>query len=247
MALKVAVITLFPEMFTAITESGISSRAVANGLLELEFFNPRDFSQDKHRRVDDRPYGGGPGMVMLVEPLKKALDASCQWHGVARNQIRVLCLSPQGAVLNRNKVCTTVAAKHLVLVAGRYEGIDERFIESEVDEELSIGDYVLSGGELPAMVLLDAMVRRIPGALGDAESASQDSFEHGRLDCPHYTRPEEYAGKRVPEVLLSGDHKRIALWRQQQALRRTQARRSDLFDAAELTEAERKLLARDDI
>lgn len=241
-ALKIAVITLFPEMFTAITHSGITKRALHSDLLALEFFNPRDFSQDKHRRVDDRPFGGGPGMVMRVEPLKRALDACCLWHGVPRDNIRVIYLSPQGEVLKRDKVCSVLALGNLVLVAGRYEGIDERFIESEVDEELSIGDYVLSGGELPAMVLIDAMIRRIPGALGGAQSAAEDSFEGGRLDCPHYTRPEVFAGMKVPEVLLSGDHQRIARWRQQQSLLRTRARRQDLFDIEDLSPEERQLL-----
>ncbi|MBX2858605.1 MAG: tRNA (guanosine(37)-N1)-methyltransferase TrmD, partial [Cellvibrionaceae bacterium] len=222
---KIAVITLFPEMFTAITHSGITRRALQSGLLELEFFNPRDFSQDKHRRVDDRPFGGGPGMVMRVEPLQRALDAGCSWQGVHRDDVRVIYLSPQGEVLTRDKVCSVADLGNLVLIAGRYEGVDERFIEREVDEELSIGDYVLSGGELPAMVLIDAMIRRIPGALGDEQSAVQDSFEQGRLDCPHYTRPEIYEGMQVPEVLLSGDHQRIANWRREQSLRRTWSRR----------------------
>lgn len=240
--LRVAVITLFPEMFAALTGSGITRRAVEKGLMDLAFFNPRAFADDKHRTVDDRPYGGGPGMVMLVEPLKKALMAACEWHEVGRKDIKVIYLSPQGAVLNRDRVQQAAKNENLVLIAGRYEGIDERFISSEVDEELSIGDYVLSGGELPAMVMLDAVIRKLPGALGDEQSAEQDSFENGLLDCPHYTRPEIVDEMSVPDVLLSGDHKRIERWRLQQSLGKTFERRPDLFEKITLSAEEQILL-----
>jgi len=238
----VAVITLFPEMFRAITESGITRRAVEQGLIKLSFINPRDYAVDKHRTVDDRSYGGGPGMVMRVEPLKAALYHAFECLGAVKEQVKVIYLSPQGEALNRSRVAAVGENSKLVLIAGRYEGIDERFIDTYVDEELSIGDYVLSGGELPAMVLLDALIRKLPGALGDAQSAEQDSFEQGLLDCPHYTRPEEVDGLRVPEVLMSGDHKKIEQWRLQQSLGRTWMRRPDLLDTVELTKAQKKLL-----
>lgn len=224
---RVAVITLFPEMFNAITESGITRRAFNDKLLQIEFFNPRTFTTDKHQTVDDRPYGGGPGMVMRVEPLEGALQAAKDWIG--EGNPRVIYLSPQGQKLDQIAVDGLSQVRNMVLICGRYEGIDERFIESHVDEEWSIGDYVLSGGELPAMVMLDALIRRIPGALGDAESAEQDSFVDGLLDCPHYTRPEEINGLIVPGVLLSGDHAKIAKWRKQQSLIRTAQRRPDML------------------
>lgn len=241
--LRVVVITLFPEMFSALTDSGITRRALENGLASLSCINPRDYAMDKHRTVDDRPYGGGPGMVMMVQPLADAVQAGIERLGVERRQVRVIYLSPQGAVLNRARVAEVGSkAQNLILIAGRYEGIDERFIEEWVDQELSIGDYVLSGGELPAMVLLDALIRRIPGALGDDQSADQDSFEDGLLDCPHYTRPEKVGDKVVPDVLMSGDHKRIENWRLQQSLGRTWQRRPDLLAAKTLSQAEQKLL-----
>ncbi|WP_045860524.1 tRNA (guanosine(37)-N1)-methyltransferase TrmD [Teredinibacter purpureus] len=240
--MRVTVITLFPEMFRAITESGITRRAIEQGLMELSFLNPRDFTQDKHQTVDDRPYGGGPGMVMRVEPLADALAAACVQMKAARKDVQVIYLSPQGQSLTKAVVSTVSDNANVVLIAGRYEGIDERFIDAHVDEEISIGDYVLSGGELPAMVLLDALIRKIPGALGDRQSAEQDSFEQGLLDCPHYTRPEEVAGQRVPEVLMSGDHKRIENWRLQQSLGRTWKRRPDLIGAINLSPAQQKLL-----
>lgn len=224
--MKVAVVTLFPEMFGALVDYGVSGRAVRNGLLEIRCFNPRDYTQDRHQTVDDRPYGGGPGMVMRPEPLGAAITAARAWTQGAR----VLYLSPQGRVLRHDAVMEMAgAARDLILIAGRYEGIDERIVALEVDEEWSIGDYVLSGGELPAMVLLDALIRQLPGALGDADSAQQDSFVAGLLDCPHYTRPPEYRGLGVPEVLLSGDHGAIERWRRQQAQARTVARRPDLL------------------
>ncbi len=245
--MRAAVITLFPEMFSALTESGITRRATENGLFELHCINPRDFADDKHRTVDDRPYGGGPGMVMRVAPLKGALNAAkdklqAQCSSSESGKPKVIYLSPQGKRLDQPSVKAISQQEDLILIAGRYEGIDERFIECEVDEEWSIGDYVLSGGELPAMVLLDAVIRLLPGALGDAQSAEQDSFENGLLDCPHYTRPESLSGRQVPEVLLSGDHKKIATWREQQALGRTAERRPDLLAELTLTDAQQALL-----
>lgn len=224
--MKVAVVTLFPEMFGALVDYGVSGRAVRTGLLDIRCFNPRDYTLDRHQTVDDRPYGGGPGMVMRPEPLGAAITEARAWTQGAR----VLYLSPQGRVLRHAAVMEMAgAARDLILIAGRYEGINERIVALEVDEEWSIGDYVLSGGELPAMVLLDALIRQLPGALGDADSAQQDSFVAGLLDCPHYTRPPEYRGLGVPEVLLSGDHGAIERWRRQQAQARTAARRPDLL------------------
>lgn len=234
--IHIAIVTLFPEMFAALTEYGVSSRALQNKLLAIKAINPREFTHDRHQTVDDRPYGGGPGMVMKIEPLKAAIDSAKDWIGENANDskpIKVIYLSPQGQVLDQQKVRDLADLQqfsHLVLIAGRYEGIDERLLETEVDEEISIGDYVLSGGELPAMILLDAMIRLLPGALGHEESAVEDSFSDGLLDCPHYTRPESYEGRDVPEVLLSGDHKAIKQWRQQQAEKRTQKRRPDIWD-----------------
>ena len=242
-ALHVGVVTLFPEMFGAITDYGVTRRAAASGIVKLQFFNPRDYATDRHRTVDDRPYGGGPGMVMRVEPLLAAVNAAKEWQcrssGIAG---RVIYLSPQGRQLTQVGVKSLAELPNLILVAGRYEGVDERFIKAYVDQEWSIGDYVVSGGELPAMVLLDAVMRTLPGVLGDASSASQDSFEYGLLDCPHYTRPEIHDGQGVPEALMSGDHQRIASWRLQQSLGRTQARRPDLLRDIELDEAQEALL-----
>lgn len=242
--MRAAVITLFPEMFSALTESGITRRATESGLFELKCINPRDFAEDKHRTVDDRPYGGGPGMVMRVAPLQGALNAAKEWLASEQSpaSYKVIYLSPQGQRLDRHGVKAISQQSDLILIAGRYEGVDERFIESEVDEEWSIGDYVLSGGELPAMVLLDALIRFLPGALGDAQSAEQDSFENGLLDCPHYTRPDVLNGCEVPAVLLSGNHKKIETWRMQQALGRTAERRPDLLADKELTDVQKALL-----
>jgi len=237
--MKIAFITLFPEMFEAVTAYGISGRAVKNGLVEVASFNPRDFTEDRHQTVDDRPYGGGPGMVMLIEPLRRAIAGAKQWMD---GPALVIYLSPQGKVLNQQAVNQFAEQQNLILIAGRYEGIDERLVELEIDEEWSIGDYVLSGGELPAMVLLDALIRKIPGALGHQDSADQDSFAQGLLDCPHFTRPEFYQGERVPEVLLSGDHEKIRRWRLQQSLVRTQQRRPELLDRLELTKEQQALL-----
>ena len=238
--MRIDVISIFPPMFQAVAEFGITGRAVRSGLLTLKVWDPRDYAVDKHRSVDDRPYGGGPGMVMRPEPLARAIVAA---RADAPVPARVSYLSPQGQRLDHAAVMELAARRRLILLAGRYEGMDERVLTGDVDEEWSIGDYVLSGGELPAMVLIDAVVRQLPGALGDEESAAQDSFARGLLDCPHYTRPEMYAGQAVPEVLLSGDHERIRRWRLKQALGRTWLRRPDLLDRIELTEEERRLLS----
>jgi len=238
--MKVEVITIFPEMFAAIGEYGVSSRAVKQGLLQLNCQNPRSFTEDRHQTVDDRPFGGGPGMVMKIQPLERALAAAKASAGEAA---KVIYLSPQGRRLDQSAVRELAEEEALILIAGRYEGIDERFIEAHVDEEWSIGDYVLSGGELPAMVLIDAVTRLLPGALGHADSAEEDSFSDGLLDCPHYTRPEVYEGIRVPEVLLSGNHEHIRRWRLMQSLGRTAERRADLLDCRSLSGEEQKLLA----
>ena len=240
--MKVAVVTLFPEMFSALTEHGVTRRAIADDLMSLQFFNPRAFTSDKHQTVDDRPYGGGPGMVMRVEPLALAVDASLSWLNCERHEAQIVYLSPQGRALNTKAVNDFVQYRHLVLICGRYEGIDERFIASYVDQEWSIGDYVLSGGELPAMVMLDAMIRKIPGALGAQASSEQDSFEDGLLDYPHFTRPELYSGQCVPGELLSGDHEKIRLWRRKQALGRTLIRRPDLIEKLDLSSEDLTLL-----
>ncbi len=240
--MRIAIVSLFPEMFAAITDYGVSGRAVKQGLVELDYFNPRDYTSDRHQTVDDRPYGGGPGMVMMIQPLRDAINAARTWAGANGQVAKVIYLSPQGRPLDQAGVAELVESPNLVLVAGRYEGIDERLIELEVDEEWSVGDYVLSGGELAAMVLIDAVTRLIPGALGHAQSAEQDSFTEGLLDCPHYTRPEVYEGRRVPEVLLSGNHERIRRWRLQQALGRTDLRRPDLLEKLDLSEEQQTLL-----
>lgn len=233
------VISLFPEMFETFTQQGVIGRAVKTGLLQVECFNPRDFTHDKHRTVDDRPYGGGPGMLMMVQPLKDAILAA---KAAAGRKTKVVYLSPQGKKLDQAGVKQLSENESLILVAGRYEGIDERVIQTQVDEEWSIGDYVLSGGELPAMVLMDAVSRFVPGVLGHKQSAEQDSFSHGLLDCPHYTRPENLDGELVPKVLLSGDHEKIKQWRLQQSLGRTWQRRPELLNDLALTEEQQKLL-----
>jgi tRNA (guanine37-N1)-methyltransferase len=208
-------------------------------LLEISSFNPRDFAEDAHSTVDDRPYGGGPGMVLMIEPLRRAISAAKQW---INGESLVVYLSPQGSVLQQSAVNNLATEQSIILIAGRYEGIDERLIQLEVDQEWSIGDYVLSGGEIPAMVLMDALIRQIPGALGHSESATQDSFADGLLDCPHYTRPDSYENLKVPEVLLSGNHEKIRQWRLQQSLLRTQQRRPDLLDRLELNTEQLALL-----
>ncbi len=241
--MRIAVVTLFPEMFSAITDYGVSGRALKQGLFELRCWNPRQFTSDRHQTVDDRPYGGGPGMVMMAQPLRRAIQAAKAWVGP---EVKVVYLSPQGRTLDQSNVSSFAQGgnSNLVLLCGRYEGVDERLIEIEVDEELSIGDYVLSGGELAAMVAIDAIIRLLPGALGHAQSAAQDSFAEGVLDCPHYTRPEMYEGREVPKVLLSGNHEQIRIWRLQQALGRTWQRRPDLLKKIALTEEQRLLLER---
>jgi tRNA (guanine37-N1)-methyltransferase len=235
----IEVVTLFPESVHALLQFGVTGRAVERKLLEVGTSNPRDYATDKHKTVDDRPYGGGPGMVMKVETLRAAIHAA---KGRAGSGARVIYLSPQGRPLDQAGVQELSRHPALVLVAGRYEGVDERLIETEVDEEWSIGDYVLSGGELPSLVVIDALARLIPGALNDEESAAQDSFMNGLLDCPHYTRPEEIDGRRVPEVLLSGDHAAIRRWRMQQMLGRTWLRRPELLKDLALSAEQEKLL-----
>ena len=236
----IGVISLFPEMFRAITEHGVTGRAVKSGLLQIECWNPREFTHDKHRTVDDRPYGGGPGMLMMVQPLRDAIHAAKQAAG---NGAKVIYLSPQGRKLTQAGVTELATNQKLILVAGRYEGIDERVIQTEVDEEWSIGDYVLSGGELPAMTLIDAVSRLVPGVLGDQASAEQDSFTDGLLDHPHYTRPEVLDGLTVPEALTSGNHEVIRRWRLKQSLGRTWQRRPELINNLALTDEQESLLA----
>lgn len=235
------VITLFPEMFRAITDFGVTGRAVKQGLLEVHLWNPRDFTHDKHRTVDDRPYGGGPGMLMMVQPLRDAIHAA---KAAAGDDVKVIYLSPQGRKLTQRGATELASqSQKLIFVCGRYEGIDERILQTEIDEEWSIGDYVLSGGELPAMTMIDAVARLVPGVLGKQASAEQDSFSDGLLDCPHYTRPESLDGMDVPEVLLGGNHEQIRRWRLQQSLLRTMQRRPELFENLALTDEQKKLLA----
>ena len=244
--MRIDVVTLFPEMIGHAVRFGVTGRALERGLWRLGLWNPRDFVADNHRTIDDRPYGGGPGMVMLAAPLAQALAAA---RSAQRTEgckaTRTLYLSPAGAPLVHRRVVQLAAADETayVLLAGRYEGIDERLLAAEVDEEIAVGDFVVSGGELPALMLIDAVVRQIPGALNDAESAAQDSFVEPVLDCPHYTRPEELGGLRVPEVLLSGHHAAIRAWRLKQSLGRTWERRPDLLEGRALSNEERELLA----
>jgi len=233
------VVTLFPEMIQALTGQGVSGRAVKQEKVSVNCWNPRDYAYDNYQTVDDRPYGGGPGMLMKIQPLKDAIHAA---KAVAGEGAKVIYMSPQGRKLDQEGVLELAQHDKLILVAGRYEGIDERLIEAEIDEEWSVGDFVLSGGELPAMTLMDAVIRLVPGVLGHELSAQQDSFMDGLLDCPHYTRPEVYEGEAVPEVLLSGNHERIRQWRLKQALGRTWQRRPDLLAELELTTEQRKLL-----
>jgi len=242
--MKIAIVTLFPEMFTSVTDYGVTRKAFIDKKLEFSCVNPRDYATDRHGTIDARPYGGGPGMVMMAEPLSCAVAEAKQWCSGTESlprKTKVIYFSPQGKTLNQGAV-KDLGQFNLILVAGRYEGVDERFIENEVDEEWSIGDYVLSGGELPAMVLIDAIARLVPGVLGHDESATQDSFEFGLLDCPHYTRPEQYADSKVPSVLLSGNHKDIARWRFEQSLMRTQKRRPELFEQFEASKEKKALL-----
>ncbi|WJF91021.1 tRNA (guanosine(37)-N1)-methyltransferase TrmD [Paraburkholderia bonniea] len=237
------VVTLFPEMFRALTDWGITSRAAKQARYGLRTWNPRDFTADSYRTIDDRPYGGGPGMVMLARPLEDAIGAARlaqAQQGIGNS--RVVMMSPQGATLNHRKVMQLTQVPGLILLCGRYEAIDQRLIDRCVDEEISLGDFVLSGGELPAMALMDSVVRQLPGVLNDAQSAAQDSFVDVLLDCPHYTRPEELDGARVPDVLLGGHHAEIEKWRRREALRNTLHKRPDLIDQAR----KNKMLSRAD-
>ena len=242
------VVTLFPPMFDAISQHGITARAIENKLYSLSLWNPRNYTIDNHRTVDDRPYGGGPGMVMLAEPLEQAIQAAKARQivaGVAKP--KVIHMSPSGKPLTHEIVMELATEQGLVVLASRYEGVDQRLLDRLVDEEYSIGDYVLSGGELPAMVLMDAIVRQLPGALGDADSAIEDSFVDGLLDCPHYTRPEEYMGSKVPDVLTSGNHAKIKQWRLKMSLKRTRDQRPDLLAVRSLSKEESRLLAELDV
>lgn len=237
--MRFAVVTLFPDFVTGVARHGVVGRAADRGLVDLECVNPRDFAADVHRTVDDRPYGGGPGMVMKYEPLAKAIESA---EGRMPAGAPVICLSPQGRPFDQATARRYAGLPGLVLLAGRYEGFDERLVVDKVDEELSLGDFVLSGGEIAAMAVIDAVTRLLPGALGDAESAAQDSFMEGLLDHPHYTRPERVAGKDVPPVLLSGDHAAIARWRYKQALGRSFLRRPDLLKRLNLDSEQQALL-----
>lgn len=238
--MRIQVITLFPDEFGPLVNLGVTGRAIREGTVQLEVLNPRDFAADRHRTVDDRPYGGGPGMVMAVEPLRSTIRAAKDRVGEG---VSVGLLSPQGQVVDQPAIRELAQRQDLILVCGRYEGIDERLIEQEIDEEWSIGDYVLSGGELAAAVMIDAVTRLLPGVLGDELSAEQDSFSEGLLDCQHYTRPEQVEGLSVPPVLLSGDHGAIKRWRRKQSLGRTWLRRPDLLERLELDEEAKALLA----
>ncbi|MEE8388729.1 MAG: tRNA (guanosine(37)-N1)-methyltransferase TrmD [Acidiferrobacterales bacterium] len=236
--MRIDVITLFPEMLSAVSEYGITGRAVKSGLIDLHSWNPRDFTCDRHRTVDDRPYGGGPGMVMLADPLSQAMHAA---RDAQKDDVPVVYVSPQGKPIDHKLIMSASKRSGLILLAGRYEGIDERVLK-DVDEEWSVGDFVVSGGELPAMMIIDAITRQLPGALGDAESALQDSFVDGLLDCPHFTRPEDYQDSMVPDVLLSGNHEAIRRWRLKQSLGRTWLRRPELLTKLTLTKEQEILL-----
>ena len=238
--MQFSVISLFPEMVNAVAEYGVVGRAIDNEIVTLQCVNPRDFTTDVHRTVDDRPYGGGPGMVMKFEPMAAAIDKARE---TMPEGTRVICMSPQGAPFDQAAARRLAGLPGVVLLAGRYEGIDERLIEARVDEEMSLGDYVLSGGEIAAMAVIDATVRLLPGVLGDDESALQDSFSDGLLDHPHFTRPEVIDGRTVPEVLLSGDHARIRRWRMKQAIGRSYKRRPELVDKLDLDVEQKQLLA----
>ncbi len=236
--MRIDIVTLFPQMINDLVGYGVTGRAKQAGIFGLGVWNPRDYAQDRHRTVDDRPYGGGPGMLMMIEPLQQAISDARQ----ANPEAKVVYMSPQGRQFNQQVAEEYAESPGLIFVAGRYEGVDERLIELEVDEELSIGDYVLSGGEMAAMVVVDAVTRLLPGALGHRESAAQDSFSNGLLDCPHYTRPETYQGMQVPAVLLSGDHAAIRQWRLKQSLGRTWLRRPDVLQRLELDKEQQVLL-----
>ncbi len=238
--MRVDVVSLFPEFVAQCAAFGVTGRAVEKGLLSISSWNPRDFAQGNYRKVDDRTFGGGPGMVMLIEPLQAAFDAL---KADDPTPPHVIYLSPQGAPLTQAKVRQLSTRPRLVLLCGRYEGVDERFLDAHVDEEISLGDYVLSGGELGAAIVIDTVARLQPGALNDAESAEQDSFENGLLDCPHFSKPVQHALGEVPAVLLSGNHAEIARWRREQSLERTARRRPDLLKSAQLSAKDRKFLS----
>lgn len=243
--MQLGIVTLFPEMFTAVTESGISGRAIRSGLMNLEYFNPRDYTSDKHRTVDDKPFGGGPGMLMKTEPLVAAINAAKQFVSERQTgveNIKVIYLSPQGKTLKQDSIIDLAQRKSMVLLCGRYQGIDNRVLENEIDEEWSLGDFVISGGELAAMTLVDAMTRLQPGALGDEGSALEDSFSNGLLHSPEYTRPQSFDGKEVPAVLLSGDHEAIRRWRLKQSLGMTWLKRPDLLSTMSLQQEQEELL-----
>lgn len=243
MPIEFDVVTLFPAMFDAVSRHGISGRALERGLYNLHFWNPRDYAVDAHRSVDDRPYGGGPGMVMMAEPLALAIAAARARQAQAGVAGRVICLSPQGSPLTHQRVVELTRVGALTLVCGRYEGIDQRLIDSEVDEELSLGNFVLSGGEIAAMAVIDALARQLPGALNDENSAVQESFVAGLLDCPHYTRPEVWRGRGVPPVLMSGHHDNIARWRRTQALAATWRKRPEMLACRQASKEDESLLA----
>lgn len=236
--MRIDVISIFPPMFEALTAYGVTGRAIGNGLLGVHVWNPRDYTTDRHRSVDDRPYGGGPGMVMRPEPIAAAIAAARSGNPGAD----VIYLSPKGRRLDQAGVLELAARGRLILLAGRYEGVDQRVLDTEVGEEWSVGDYVLSGGELAAMVLIDAVARQIHGVLGHEQSAQQDSFAAGLLECEHYTRPEVFAGRAVPAVLLSGDHEQIRRWRLKRALGQTWLRRPDLLEQLQMSDEQRHLL-----
>ncbi len=237
--MRIDVITLFPQMITDAAAYGVTGRAIENGIVTLAVWNPRDYTHDKHRSVDDRPYGGGPGMVMKYQPLQDALR---QAKAVAAREVKAIYLSPQGKPIDQDLINQAAVLEGLILIAGRYEGVDERFIEEEVDEEWSLGDFVISGGELAALVVIDAVTRLLPGVLGDQNSAIQDSHMSGILDCPHYTRPECIAGRSVPNVLLEGNHAQIARWRTKQALGKTWLKRPEILAKQKLTVEQKALL-----
>ena len=239
--LNIAIVSIFPDMFKALTEYGVIGRAVDAGIAQISFCNPRDFANNKHNNVDDRPYGGGPGMVMMAEPLLAAIR-NAKANFPESKKVKTIYLSPQGQRFDQAAAQRLAENEQLVFVAGRYEGIDERVIDLEIDEEWSIGDYVLSGGELPTTVMLDSILRLVPGVLGHEDSAVEDSFVGGLLDCPHYTRPEEVEGRKVPAELLGGNHQKIEDWRLQQSLGRTWLRRPDLLEQKELSDKEQRLL-----
>lgn len=245
-------VSIFPEMFAALTQYGITHRAFNQKICQIKTWNPRDFANDVRRTVDDRPYGGGPGMVMMIEPLEHAiLAAKAHQHSAGVKQSHVVYMSPQGQPLTHQRVIEMAKLPGLIILCGRYEAVDQRLLDSMVDEEISIGDFVLSGGEIPAMTLMDAIIRQLPGALHDEQSAQEDSFVTGILDCPHYTRPPEYQGALVPSILLGGNHGAIAKWRHQQALLITRAKRPDLLDKArregKLSEDDKKFLEKNSL